>query len=144
MHLAIFKLPKIYFSIGPKILAFSLLDPIGKTSYVLTSVRINLKCFIGMRFSVKPKTRILKTIVEKKSAKSIFLRVAKRASIKGAIGINENIILSLGLSLLKPALKIAAIREIDSAFSMGKTIEPLANVVYFFVKNKKTGEFISS
>ncbi len=144
MHLAVFKLPKIYFSVRPKILAFSFLDSIGETSNVLASIGINLDCFIGMRFSVKPKTGILETIMEEKSAESIFLRMTERTSIKGAIGVNENIVLSFSFSLIEPSLEIAAIGKIDSAFSVGETIEPLANVVYFFVENKKTGEFKSS
>ena len=143
MHITVFKLTKIYFAVGPKILPFSLFDSVDKVSNVLTPIRIHLHSLVSMWLAVQPKTRILEAIVEKKSTETIFFRMVKGATIKGAICINENVVSALSLTLVEPTFEVTAIWEIHTSFSMRQSIQPLANIVYFFVKNKKTGKFVT-
>jgi hypothetical protein len=81
--------------------------------------------------------------MEKISTESILFRMAKGATIKGAICINENVVSALSLTLIEPTFEVTAIWEIHTPFSMRQSIQPLANIVYFFVKYKKTGKFVT-
>jgi hypothetical protein len=90
-----------------------------------------------------PKARIFEAIMKKKSAKTFFFGMVKGAPIKRAIGINENVVSALSLALIEPAFEVTTIGEINTSFSVRQSVQPLANIVYFFVKNKETGKFVS-
>lgn len=142
-HLPLLKTAVINFSIWPKILTFSLFHSPHECTNIFASIRIFFYSIRSMRFVILPHSRILKPVMIIEPSKPLFFWIFKRSSVERSIRINENIVLTLSLGLIKPAFKKWSVSKIYTAFSMRKPLEPLAKVIYFFFKDVKTWKIVT-